>query len=676
MKYRTDIDGLRALAVLSVVTFHAFPAWMTGGFIGVDVFFVISGFLISTIIFESLNVGEFSFHEFYARRIKRIFPALLLVLIASYAFGWFILFADEYKQLGKHIAGAAAFVSNFVLWSEAGYFDKLSETKPLLHLWSLGIEEQFYILWPFVLWFAWKRKFSFLALTIVVSIASLIFNLKGVQQDTVAAFYSPQTRFWELLSGSTLAGFAIYKKDLLANYKSRADIWLVKIVYNQTVESNEKLSNFASSIGFLLLVYGFLKLTKDLNFPGIYAVIPVIGTSLIILAGPNAWINRKILSNKIAVWFGLISFPLYLWHWPLLSFARIIYNQVLSYEIRVAAVALSIVLAWLTYRFVERPIRFGKGGKSKATILVVAMVVVGFLGYGTYKSDGFVERSIVTNNRFLLDLEWPYWTDQECADRYNVSPCQVSNSSPQLMIIGDSHGNHLYPGLVAALRSNLGVYSGGTCTPVQGIKIYVNNNPGHPCKVNNYLPHNFKILDNNPSIETVVISSHWRPVLDGKTLNAEEGDGWSGLRVASIYPEESGLSAEDLIYKGLKRTILKLLDRKVDILFVRDTPDFDVDIRDLCAKRFSSFDANDCRLPRDLFDLRKVRENRLVERLKSDFPSLKVFDPFNIFCNSIKCDLVIDSNPLYRDNHHLSKYGSELLGKAIASAHFSHLVNR
>lgn len=150
-KYRPDIDGLRAIAILSVVVFHAFPSWIKGGFIGVDVFFVISGFLISTIIFENLDKGTFSLTEFYARRIKRIFPALILVLVACFAFGWFALLADEYQQLGKHIAGGAAFISNFVLWDESGYFDNAADTKPLLHLWSLGVEEQFYIIWP-LLW--------------------------------------------------------------------------------------------------------------------------------------------------------------------------------------------------------------------------------------------------------------------------------------------------------------------------------------------------------------------------------------------------------------------------------------------------------------------------------------------------------------------------------------------
>lgn len=204
-KYRPDIDGLRAIAVLSVVIFHAFPNLLKGGFIGVDIFFVISGFLISTIILNGLEKDSFSFVEFYSRRIKRIFPALLLVLIASFVLGWFVLLADEYKQLGKHIAGGAGFVSNFVLWKESGYFDNTSETKPLLHLWSLGIEEQFYIVWPLLLWFVWKQRLNPLTITLIVMLSSFILNISTVQSDAVAAFYSPQTRFWELLTGSILA---------------------------------------------------------------------------------------------------------------------------------------------------------------------------------------------------------------------------------------------------------------------------------------------------------------------------------------------------------------------------------------------------------------------------------------------------------------------------------------
>jgi peptidoglycan/LPS O-acetylase OafA/YrhL len=384
-KYRADIDGLRAIAVLAVVAFHAFPNWLRGGFIGVDVFFVISGFLISTIIFENLDRGTFSFKEFYARRIKRIFPALILVLIACFAFGWFVLLADEYKQLGKHIAAGTGFVSNFVLWGEAGYFDNSAETKPLLHLWSLGIEEQFYIVWPFVLWFAWKRKFNLLTITIIVAIASFVLNIKGVKQDMVATFYSPQTRFWELLSGSLLAWFAIYKNNSFHSYALKIDGWLAKVIYSEPVEAEGKtLSNVFSFIGLLLLAYGFWRINKELNFPDKWALVPVLGTALIITAGSKAWVNRKILSNKIAVWFGLISFPLYLWHWPLLSFARIVESEVPSRNIRIAAVVLSIALAWLAYKLVERPIRLGKGRKANVTILVVLMAIVGSVGYYSY----------------------------------------------------------------------------------------------------------------------------------------------------------------------------------------------------------------------------------------------------------------------------------------------------
>jgi len=212
LKYRADIDGLRAIAVVSVILFHAIR--VKGGFIGVDIFFVISGYLISTIIFGNLNKNTFSFFEFYSRRIKRIFPALLFVLLASYTLGWFVLLGDEYKQLGKHIAGGAGFASNFILWNESGYFDNTAMTKPLLHLWSLGIEEQFYIIWPLLLWVTWKQRINFLVVTIILAVISFLLNISYVKTDAVAAFYSPQTRFWELMIGSILAYLALNSQRL------------------------------------------------------------------------------------------------------------------------------------------------------------------------------------------------------------------------------------------------------------------------------------------------------------------------------------------------------------------------------------------------------------------------------------------------------------------------------
>lgn len=388
-KYRPDIDGLRAIAVLSVVAFHAAPTWMSGGFIGVDIFFVISGFLITTILFKSLDSGSFSFADFYSRRIRRIFPALILVLIACYAFGWFVLLADEYNQLGKHVAAGAGFIANFILWSEAGYFDKSADTKPLLHLWSLGIEEQFYIIWPVLLWFAWKRNFNLLIITVVLAITSFAMNLKNVESDPTAAFYFPHTRFWELMCGSVLAWFNLYKLSVCQRIRVEANSWFNKAFKRkELVNAGNALSDALGALGLMLLFYGFWRIDADLSFPGRWAVIPVAGTALIIMAGPNAWTNRKVLSNKIAVWFGLISFPLYLWHWPVLTFIRIIEGDLPSRSTRFGAVLISVALAWLTLKLVETPLRFGKDrSRRKITALCGFLCAVGLAGFISSRLD-------------------------------------------------------------------------------------------------------------------------------------------------------------------------------------------------------------------------------------------------------------------------------------------------
>ena len=218
LDYRPDIDGLRAIAVLAVIGFHAFPAWIRGGFVGVDVFFVISGYLISTILLTGMERGSFRFSQFYIRRIRRIFPALIVVLLACMVAGWLVLFSFEYKALGKHVAGSAAFVSNFVLWNEAGYFDKAAETKPLLHIWSLGIEEQFYIVWPLLLYLIWKRKAATLALLLLLLARQLCFQCALVL-DPAADFYSPLTRFWELMAGAVLAYLSLYRADPAVDFR-------------------------------------------------------------------------------------------------------------------------------------------------------------------------------------------------------------------------------------------------------------------------------------------------------------------------------------------------------------------------------------------------------------------------------------------------------------------------
>ncbi len=393
--YRADVDGLRGIAVLAVVAFHAFREWMPGGYTGVDVFFVVSGFLISGLLLKDLEGGSLSFGNFYSRRVRRIFPALAVVLIACYGFGWLSLLPDEYEQLGKHIAGGAGFVSNFVLWDESGYFDNAAETKPLLHLWSLGIEEQFYIVWPALLYLAWRLRFNALWLMLVVLVASFAGNIVGIHADPVGTFYSPLTRFWELALGGLLAcaplrpsGASAARAPSLVSASGVSDRATV------SPERGVSLRDACAVAGCVLLVTGAVALSKDSPFPGWRALLPALGTFLLIAAGPDAWINRAILSNRLLVGIGLVSYPLYLWHWPILSFAHVVQSGMPSLELRVIAVMASMTLAWLTYRFVERPIRFGPNARVSTLPLCLLMLAIGCVGYETHRREGLEFRQM------------------------------------------------------------------------------------------------------------------------------------------------------------------------------------------------------------------------------------------------------------------------------------------
>ena len=655
--------------MLSVVAFHAFPTLMKGGFIGVDIFFVISGFLISTIIFENLDRGTFSFTEFYARRIKRIFPALLLVLIASFAFGWFALLADEYKHLGKHIAAGAGFVSNLVLWSEAGYFDNSAETKPLLHLWSLGIEEQFYIVWPFVLWFSWKRKFNLLTLTVLVALISFSLNLKGIKQDSVATFYSPQTRFWELLSGSLLAWFAIYKKNGFHSNIIKIDCWLAKVIIRESFEADGKtLSNVIAFTGSILLAYGFWGITKDVSFPGKWAAIPVIGAVLIILAGPKAWINRKILSNKLAVWFGLISFPLYLWHWPLLSFARIVEGEEPSLSIRIAAVLLSVVLAWLTYKFVERPIRFGKGGKAKVTVLVILMAVVGYFGFNSYERDGLKFRLKQLNaiDKIFANPH-PKISYFSCDDKMRElstlefdGECRLSkNLEPTILFLGDSHTAHYINAVWETFRDDTILMIVQTsCLPFSNSQMLSGECRKKYTSVLDY-------LERNKSIKTVVLSGYWSYLISGGFEKL--GENWRQAKAPNKENTESfKLNAREFIFRTLATG--------KDVIVFKDIPDLDFNIEECFDSRPLRISAHrtraNCWIDEKDFYQRLTPYDKVMNEILDDFPSIKTFDSRKYLCANGKCLASNGSLPYYWNGDHLNYLGAKKIIEGFYAEHF------
>ena len=499
--YRPDIDGLRAIAVLLVVIHHAFPASLQGGFIGVDLFFVISGYLISTIIFQNLENGTFSFLDFYKRRVKRIFPALILVLLTSFVYGWFTLLPSDYKQLGKHMAAGAAFVSNFAFWNESGYFDGGSKLKPLLHLWSLGVEEQYYIFWPLIVLFAWKRKLNMFKVCATLFVLSFAINLFTAKSYSIAAFYSPLSRFWELLIGSTLAYTAL----------------------NATNTVKSKTWNDASaSIGVLLLAAGVYFINPERRFPGFWALFPTIAAYLLIKAGPNAWFNRVVLSNRLLVWVGLISFPLYLWHWPLLVFAELHEGKTPSISVRALMIAAGILLAWLTYRFVERPIRFGKllvETKKVPVGLCGILLAVALVGGYTYAQNGFESRFPKFIQEILKNQPWLHegWRMNTCildqghpSSEYAES-CVDKDKRPMVFLWGDSHAAALYPGFkhlqdTGPYKFGIAQRNAAVCPPIL--------NDARPW-CNEINTANFKLLQ-EVKPEIVILYAYWSHGLDGK----------------------------------------------------------------------------------------------------------------------------------------------------------------
>ncbi|WP_080405572.1 acyltransferase family protein [Burkholderia ubonensis] len=459
--YRPDIDGLRAVAVMAVVAFHAFPDVIRGGFAGVDIFFVISGFLISRIVMDGARAGNFSFVDFYIHRIRRIIPALLVVLVSCYVVGWHLLGEGDFGFLGKHVAGAATFVSNVVLWKESGYFDPDGSTKPLLHLWSLGVEEQFYIVWPVVIVAAVALRRRLLLGISAIAIGSFAYNTWLISIGSAGAYYSPLSRFWELLAGALGA-------YLMREHEAPVQRW------------RDRFGGAAALAGFVLIAGAILLLQKDLPFPGWRAIPPVLGALCIILAGPDTPFNRHVLSNRVLVWIGLISFPLYLWHWPILTFWNLVTIEKASALETAGMVALAVFLAYLVYEFVERPIR-RRGGRKVTVVLVILLIGIGYAGYNAFVRGGLPFRSAV-KRELRQDL-----------DAYNVAPATAINCSvtedgnvppkscldsagsaaaPLVFLWGDSHTANVSYGLTSDKLKELGIRLAvamkGGCPPVIG----------------------------------------------------------------------------------------------------------------------------------------------------------------------------------------------------------------
>ena len=609
LAYRADIDGLRAVAVLGVLIFHAFPALLPGGFAGVDVFFVISGYLISALILQDIGRGGFSLRTFYARRIRRIFPSLLAMLVAVWCLGYWLLMPGELRALGQSMVHSAYFANNFLLYGQAGYFDTDAELKPLLHLWSLSVEEQFYIVWPWVLLLAIRARRHGKWLPSVLALSSALACMVVTERQPVAAFFLPQYRGWELLVGAIAAIHGGRLRDFLDRYWGAWSIWL-------------------APMGLLLIFAAYFLFSGKQPYPGWRALLPVIGAFLVIIGKPDSIVAKRCLGWRPVTAIGLISYPLYLWHWPLFAFARILYGEPGS-GLLLSLIALSFLLAWASYRFLETPVRHASNRPMRSAFVpvcgVLLLLISGGVGDWTRTANGFPGR-VPGEAWQALGWSGERIRDQDCARQLQPagSYCQWSRpGDATAVLLGDSHANHFFPGLSPIVAG-----AGGNLVQMEG--------PLHLTGDENWT--NIEKVLRQASIETVFIAYHY-----------------------------GRLHQKDNPFNGAIEEIIARLEKAGKrVIFLIDNPEFDFDPR-LCTERPSlarwlGAGGNPEKLcTESLGYMRRKRVNYeiWVGKLAEAHPAVGFIDLFSSLCDPNQCSALSGKALWYRDRHHLTVRGAE-----------------
>ncbi len=633
MKYRADIDGLRAVAVLGVVAFHAFPALVTGGFAGVDVFFVISGFLITGIILDQRDRGIFSIREFYARRVRRIFPALAVVLAATFGIGWAILFNDEFNLLSRQIAAGAGFAANILFWREAGYFDQSAALKPLLHLWSLGVEEQFYLAWPFLLMAFGASRKRLAWMFAIVFVASMAVNLHYVHHYREAVFYLPQFRFWEFIAGAAI---------VLVDEQRLAGRWPDRPV----------VRHFLSVAGLLMLAFAMFHFDSHLRYPGRWAAVPVLGAAMMIYAGPASWGNRMALSHPLMAGIGLISYPLYLWHWPLISFLHVL--KVANPWILGASLEISLLLAWLTYTLLERPVRSQPAARialalCAACFIVFLAGVAGFMNLAKPRLN-FPE----LNNVITARNDWAYPPPHAAkADFDEADVYRLKGSIPgEVLYIGDSNIEQFAPRIDSVIRSGRPTYSAvfltkGGCHPIPNVTKEPKDDVCPDLE-----PAILDYIGSHP-VRRIIIGGRWNPGLFSPEVyyHFSKGD----------YMPLSDPRARKAAVESFRTFTATLRKHGMDVRIVQNIPSN--------FNGLETLDTDGARLtflhdPRRAFAAFNPRIARAIavddagRRIIADVATTtgaQLIDPIPHLCGDESCPLLYESNKyVYKDEGHLT----------------------
>ena len=633
-----------------VIVFHASRALLPGGFVGVDVFFVISGYLITGIILRETRAQTFRLQSFYARRCRRILPALVVVLVATWLIGRVVLVDEDFENLGKHILGASTFTSNVLLWRETGYFDPAATRKPLMHLWSLGVEEQFYLVWPPLLVIAammaarWRE--SALRITALILGGSVALAVLLAPAHEEATFYLLPTRMWELSVGA-----------LLLQVEQRAH---TLIVPHGTFTISPDLK---AAVGVLLVGGASIWAHGGVAARLLWLIGAVIGAALIISAR-DAWINRRVLARDAVVLVGLISYPLYLWHWPLLSFVTLMRGQAPLFQLvmlKAAVIALALILAWMTWRWVELPVRrfaappaTQRPRRNRMVLGLSALVLMltGALGWRTWNRDGTVAAA---------DAGGPLRDGEALFP--GASFHRVSAADSVVLLLGDSHADHLVTGLAREARRNGFGLSHVGLPSCPGIRIQMRmwGSPSLFEQCQSLADSTLSYFVRDPAVKVVVFAVRG-------TLYASATDGVTTYIDTTRVPREVRMRS---LREGYANAISRIEHSGKRAVIVLDVPQFNFDPV-YCLNRFrpTSSLVNQCSTTRESNDLRQRDYRLVVEQLRAEHPRLIVFDPMPLFCDSRRCYSKRDGHLMFRDRNHVSERGSRLIAESLATILF------
>ncbi|USG61311.1 acyltransferase [Sneathiella marina] len=663
MKYRAEIDGLRALAVIPVILFHAGFKLFSGGFVGVDVFFVISGYLITTILIDDIENNRFSIVNFYERRARRILPALFFVMLCCLPFAWMWMLPNQMKDFSKSLIAVSLFVSNIQFWRESGYFDTAAEEKPLLHTWSLAVEEQYYVLFPIFLFLAWKfGKKSVFWMIVAFAAISLVLSEWGWRNYATANFYLAPTRVWELFAGS-IAAFIVQSRGVRKN-------------------------NILSLLGLSAVVFSIFVFDESTPFPSVYSIVPVFGVVLLVLFADKETIAAKLLSTKIFVGIGLISYSAYLWHQPLFAFARIRQIEPPSDVLMLGLTVSSLVLAYFSWLWVEHPFR-QKSKVNRQNIFLFSLIgIVSFCAIGAYGifKDGYLNKGFVyaPNIEYASMSEKILKVGDVCIPEFVqglkwTKECEFGDTQADktIVLIGDSHIQALSWSLDELFKKNnikgISIELDG-CEPIPYMRVDKNTSVSN---CNERFDEFLKHVDSKES--DVILLNRWsyrlypiEGLIVEMPYKGSEGHVESDVKYFESDVLVNGEFFRDADTKGafLKKYVEKIAEVSKSLFLVYSIPETGINVEKLNRFHYGSNNTvlDEISIPYGDYTKRNKFVAEVFERIENS--NIVRIYPANLLCNTYidgRCAVQIDGVPIYYDDDHLSKTGADILVEEIIS---------